>query len=61
MNYSLKVLKYIEKSFRDIHTKQHQVNKLIPLTKIYREKVIDVVDDFVYFNHSLLDVTDFQG
>ena len=61
MNYSLKVLKYVEKSFRDIYTQQKQVNSLIPVTKLYREKVIEVVDDFVYFNQALLDVKDFQG
>ena len=61
MTYSLKVLNHIEKSFREIFMKQRDANKLIPLTKIYRQKVIEVVDDFVYFNQALLDVTDFQG
>ena len=59
--YSLKVLKYIEKSFRDIHNKQRISNTFIPVTKIYRQKVIEVVDDFVYFNQALLDMTDFQA
>ena len=61
MVYSLKVLKHIEKSFREIHNKQRTANALIPVTKIYREKVIEVVDDFVYFNQALLDMTDFQA
>ena len=56
MSYSLNVLKYVEKSFREIFLKQKHANALIPVTKLYREKVIEVVDDFVYFNQALLDV-----
>ena len=61
MSYSLKVLKSVEKAFREIYMKQKHANALIPVTKLYREKVIEVVDDFVYFNQALLDVKDFQG
>ena len=61
MSYSLKVLKYVEKAFREIYMKQKHANELIPVTKIYREKVIEVVDDFVYFNQASLDMKNFQN
>ena len=61
MLYSIKLLRVMEQACREIRLQQRKKNKLIPTTKIYREKVIEVVDDFVYFNRKKLDMKDIKG
>ena len=61
MLYSLKLLRVMEQACREIRQQQSKKKNLIPTTKIYREKVIEVVDDFVYFNRKKLDMKDLKG
>ena len=59
--YTMKLLKVMEQAFREIRNKQNKTNTIARLTKIYREKVIEVVDDFVYFNRKKLEMKDLKG
>ena len=59
--YTMKLLKVMEQAFREIRHKQNKTNTIAKLTKIYREKVIEVVDDFVYFNRKKLEMKDLKG
>ena len=61
MLYCLKLLKVMEQACREIRLKQRKANRVVETTKIYREKVVEVVDDFVYFNRKKLEMKDLKG